>query len=131
MKKFGMLFCLLLAVSPAFAQKPAPAVKPAAPAAVVPAPKPRPDVLPLSATERLAIAALAEKMQVSSKALNDLLDSVPRSVALKLQSNESERDSLLAQLRQAEAEIAAEHPGYHFNENTGTITKDTAPSPQK
>lgn len=121
-----VLFALMLAV-PACAQTAAPVAKPAAPAAAVtPAPAALPTVLPLSATEQAAIGAFAEKFHANQKALDELLDGLPRSVAKKLQDNQQERDALLAAVHRVEAEVAAEHPGYHFDEGSGQIVRDAA-----
>lgn len=128
---------------PAFSQTAAPAAKAAAPAAVVtpaaptepsprpytPAPAALPTVLPLSATEQAAIGAFAEKFHANQKALDELLDGLPRATAKKLQDNQQERDALLAAVHKVEAEVAAEHPGYHFDEGSGQIVRDNAPAP--
>jgi hypothetical protein len=77
-----------------FAQA-APAKAEAAKPAAAPVPQ-------FSTAEKIAIGALAEK----------------------LQTNQKERDGLSGALRQLEAEFAAAHPGFHFDEATGTIVAD-------
>lgn len=57
----------------------------------------------LSMTEKLAIGTLIEKLQANAK----------------------ERENLLSLARQIENEIVKEHPGYHFDEGSGTIAKDS------
>lgn len=119
MKKFGTLLCVLTLAVPAFAQTAAPTSKPAATAATV--------TVPLSTTEQVAIGAFAEKLQANQKAHDELIDSLPHSVAVKLQANQQERDALLAAIHQVELEIIIEHPGHHFDEQTGKIVKDPPP----
>lgn len=113
--------------APAYAQ----AAKPAAVAAPAPELHKRPDTVPLSSTEGTAIGALAEKIQANQKKRADLLASIPSTVAQEITANQNERDNLVATVKAIEAEIVAEHPGYHFDENKGTIVKDAAPAPAK
>lgn len=98
--------------------------KPAAPAAAK-----KPEVtVPLSSTETMAIRALAEKIQANRQKHASLMASVPSSVAQEIETNQNERDALVATVKAIEAEIVAEHPGYHFDEAKGNIVKDDAPA---
>lgn len=130
MKMLNLFLCaVVFAEASAHVQAFAQAAKPAVPAAVVtPTPVPLPAVLPLSATEQAAIGAFAEKFHANQKALDELLDGLPRATAKKLQDNQQERDALLAAVHKVEAEVAAEHPGYHFDEGSGQIVRDNAPA---
>jgi hypothetical protein len=49
------------------------------------------------------------------------------SVAEKLGAHQAEINRLQAQLHAIEGEIAAEHPGYHFDEPSGEIVQDPKP----
>lgn len=109
----------------AFAQ----AAKPAAAAAPAPELHKRPDTVPLSSTESTAIQSLAEKIQANQKKRGELLAAIPQTVAKEIEVNQAERDGLVATVKAIEAEIVAEHPGYHFDESKGTIVKDEAPKP--
>jgi len=114
------VFLLLFPLAAAVAQKPA-----------APALKPRTDTVAISTTEQVALGFLAEKFQANVKDRDELLASVPSSIADKIKKNESDRDNLLAAVRAVEAAIAAEHPGYHFDEATSSIVKDVKPEPAK
>lgn len=67
------------------------------------APKPEPK---LSKTETVAIGAVAEKLAQNRRDLAGLMET----------------------LHELEAEIVAEHPGYHFDEVSGAIVKDPPPA---
>lgn len=73
--------------------------------AVTPAPAKVEEAPKLSTTEVVAIGAINEKLQANAK----------------------ERANYIQVVRSIEDEIAKEHPGYHFDENTGQIAKDAAP----
>ena len=43
----------------------------------------------------------------------------------KLRANARERDSLMMTMRQIEAQVARDHPGYHFDECSNMLVRDT------
>jgi len=49
----------------------------------------------------------------------------------KLTANRNEGAALMQRLRSLEAEIAMEHPGYHFDEASGQIIPNPAAEPKK
>lgn len=103
MKKCLELFVwlgLLLAPAAAVAQQAAPAPVPAEPV--------------LSQTETIALQSLGEKLQENQK---------------QAQAVQQTRADLVAAVRSVETEIAKAHPGYHLDEATGKLVKDTPAAP--
>lgn len=98
---------------------------------VVPTLKARVDTVPLSATETLALSSAATKIQANAKDHADLMASIPGGIAKKIEANQQELDALRAAVLAVEAEIAIEHPGYHFDETKGQIVKDALPAAAK
>jgi hypothetical protein len=150
LKTMRLLFLLPLLIgagcfggAAAFPQavKPAAVTTPAVPAKKVEAEKPAPA---LSVTAQIALTSMVVKIRANqeeiaalNKALADkaqLATTSPIAVRAMVDlsaDDQQQTKDLQSAVKKIEAEIAADHPGFHFDENTGAIVKDAAAPAKK